>query len=124
MPSFFPFFFPCLLTVSDTIPAWVRQAPQEIDRFEFFVFSPDLFFISLIIEQQYHQAVSVIKRTLAFLESIKDLGVENLDSLSPDREIGIGAQVQKRSFHLAEILRDSLVRLPNSEVCIPLLLCV
>ena len=76
----------------------------------------DWCFFRLIIEQQYHQAVSVIKRTLAFLESIKDLGVENLDSPSPDREIGIGAQVQKRSLHLAEILRDSLVRLPNSEV--------
>jgi hypothetical protein len=68
--------------------------------------------------------VSFIKRTLAFLESIKDLGVENLDPLSSD-EMGIGAQVQKRSLHLAEILRDSLVRLPNSEVSLSLLLlCV
>lgn len=71
-------------------------------------------FRRLIIEQQYQQAVALIKRTLAFLDSIKNLGVES--SNSSTRDTGIRAQVQKRSLQLAEILRDSLVRLPNSQV--------
>ena len=73
--------------VSDTIPIWVRQAPQDIDR--------------LIIEQQYHQAVNLIKRAAAFLESIKNLEDDdnlNENSLNNRREDGIDVQIQKRSY--------------------------
>lgn len=69
-------------------------------------------FIRLIIEQQYHQAVSLIKRTTAFLESIKDLAVDDNSNdnviLNNRHEDGIHFQIQKRSVQLAEVNETDL----------------
>mmetsp|Transcript_165 Transcript_165/g.289 ORF Transcript_165/g.289 Transcript_165/m.289 type:complete len:830 (+) Transcript_165:163-2652(+) len=88
---------PYTQNVSDNIPAWVRGAPAEVDR--------------LIVEQQYQQAVGIIKRTFVFLDSVKDIGLDD----RPGEE-SIQDKMRRRSVHLAEVLRDSLSKLPNSEL--------
>jgi DNA-binding protein len=71
------------------------------------------------VEQQFQQAVSLVQRALAFLESVKDVAVRgtgHLESRQTDAYEDVRAQVRQRSVQLAEILRDSLSKLPNSAV--------
>lgn len=111
------------------IPAWLLTASDEIERY--------------IIEHQYKQAVKLIHRCNAYLESVRSIGVQdylitpvissaggnvkggngtavtaaNPNPSSPSsKSFLLSAQLKKKSAALASTLKDSLAQLPNSQV--------
>lgn len=67
-----------------------------------------------MVEHQYKKAVGVILRTKSYTDSLRSAGIE-IDATSVGM---VGAKIQSRADKLADVLRASLDKLPNSQVCI------
>ena len=70
------------------IPSWVMTTPQEVERF--------------IVEQQYSKAVTLVVRSLAYLDRVSGVG-GYCERLSETRDA-----IQRNRLLLAQTLRDSL----------------
>lgn len=99
-------------TAADTstlrIPKWVANASDELDR--------------LIIEHQYSQAVVLINRTQDYYDTVSCTtgsssevrGANQGAELEKMRDIS--TRVREKGAVLAQVLKASIVRLPNSEL--------
>eukprot|EP00603_Paraphysomonas_imperforata_P004474 CAMPEP_0114420236 /NCGR_PEP_ID=MMETSP0103-20121206/4451_1 /TAXON_ID=37642 ORGANISM="Paraphysomonas imperforata, Strain PA2" /NCGR_SAMPLE_ID=MMETSP0103 /ASSEMBLY_ACC=CAM_ASM_000201 /LENGTH=763 /DNA_ID=CAMNT_0001588705 /DNA_START=97 /DNA_END=2388 /DNA_ORIENTATION=+ len=81
---------------ASSIPSWVANTPHDIER--------------CIVEQQYSKATALVVRALAYLDSVKEVG---------GNEVAIGRitdAIQRNRLLLAQTLRDSLAKLSSSEL--------
>lgn len=90
------------------IPKWIANASDELNR--------------LIIEHQYSQAVVLISRTQDYYDTISSAsgsssevkGSDKAAELDKVRDMSI--RVKEKGAVLAQVLKTSIMRLPNSEL--------
>lgn len=80
-----------------SIPAWIVNISQDLDRF--------------IIEQQFKLAVTTIARARAYLKTVTGVVDEQTEALSEIRKA-----ISSKTEYLATVLKQSLSKLPHSEI--------
>ena len=73
-----------------SIPSWVTNTPRDVEKY--------------VVEQQYSKAVTLIGRSLAYMDSVRVVGVSDNAARS------ISDSIQNKRVMLAQTLRDSLTK--------------